>query len=290
MKAVALLILAATFAGPAMADTRPDKIEIIDSLANRLVKAYREQFKGTPVKPRVFIAEVASSATSLDQNDVALLVDKVDVLLSSDVEVLDREKLAVITNELSFQQSGEVTSEQVVDLGKKHGASQIIFIAVKDQVGRVSQSEEHITVNAKITAIDVKTSGKIVNGLVTVEVDHERFSESYIMRDSASFVLSTIAFTGAVGAVGFGYKTYTDKQSYDGATSSGDAVKWRQATVRDQTITIGAAGVGITALVLRYFVNAAPRNADSYSSYEVLSLLSPSKAPALAATAAWRLP
>ncbi len=253
----------------ALADTQPDKTSVIKKLANELFDAYKKQYSKRSVKPRLVIAEVVNNGKELSDNEVSQVVDQFEERLTGFAEVLDRDKSIHLNKEEEYQLSGAVNDKQIQNLGNKHGATQILCLAFKETIAPSKEDVERVTITAKLTAIEVKTSRKDLVKTISVEYEHTIFTEHYYVRDTIEFVAATTGTLTAIGAIVMINKVEEAYKKYKNADKADDAAKYKKESQQDEKIMWGAAGVSVASWMLWFWAAGSERNLDVYHEYEL---------------------
>lgn len=259
----ALLMSSLAFAS----DTQPDKSEIIEKVATSLSGGFAKKFASTPVKPKVHIAEVNSTAESLDSNDISLITDKFESLIMKSAVVLEREKAAFSSKEEAFQQSG-ATSESIA-MGTKLGATHLIFIAIKDQVSNISKEKEAVKVLSKLTVVEIASGRKIISDIYETKFVHKEIEETSFVRSTTSTTLGFISIGSLATSAAFAYYASESKQRYDKATNSDDAKTYREKTEQNKKFAYAALGTSVLSFGLKLWVDSGDKNYFSMHEYEL---------------------
>lgn len=272
MKAIlfALFFLAHNYAQAG--DKLTDKSQVLKSLSVQLVKHYSKISKDESVKPKITLAGVQNTATSLTKTDVSTLEDYVEEGLSDITVVLDRTESSSIDTEQVFQQSGAVKDSDIQDLGNKYGANQLLFISLQDTVTPIDSQEENVLIVCKIKVIDVKTQRLLMSKTVEARYKHYTVQQSYFFRDSTSTLLGITGIVGTIAGFGYTVKGFADKDKYDSASDKDSAVKYRTKVEQDRVIVAASFVTALSAFGLQWYLDSKTRDTNNYHRYELTLL------------------
>ena len=266
-----LLFFTLAFSFRAFSDEEPTKTEIILKMAEQIFVEYKSGLNQSPIKPRIALGKTIFNTQGISEVDIQAIMDQLESKLVTVAEVVDRTHSMAIANETEIQQSGTVKSEDMVALGNRSGASQLVFLAFSDSISSTEANEERVDLRAKLTAIDIETQRKTLVKVVSMSFKHRKIFISYPVRDAAIGTLNFNMWGGFIGAVGFLAKSYSDKSKYDKATSPNDAKSYREKTKQDQSIASASLGVGIISGLLNWQLNSLHRDYEGRDVYETFA-------------------
>lgn len=103
---------------------------------------------------------------------------------------------------------------------------------------------------------------------------------------SSSFILETIGWTSAIGAIGFGTASYANHEKYNDSKTADEAKKYRRKTQNDVSLMWAGIGLSATAFLAKGFINSS-HDTSTHDEFEV-SLAPCSNGRGVGLELAWR--